>query len=251
MVKRALDSILATFGLAVTAPVLLCACLFVWLQDFRSPLYVAPRVGRGGKPFRMIKLRSMVVNADRSGVDSTAASDARITPIGKIVRAWKLDELSQLWNVIRGDMSLVGPRPNVANETARYTAEEQRLLDVRPGLTDFASIVFSDEGEILRNSVDPDLDYNRLIRPWKSQLALIYVDNRSLQVDLYLICATVLAATSKPAALRFLALLLKRLGASEDVCSVARRQPPLFPTAPPGADRPVIAADLYGSHAVA
>jgi len=97
----------------------------------------------------MVKLRSMVVRADRTGVDSTAGNDPRITIVGRLIRKLKLDELSQLWNVLKGDMSLVGPRPNVPREVALYTKEEDHLLDVRPGITDISSIVFADEGEIL------------------------------------------------------------------------------------------------------
>jgi len=107
----------------------------------------------------------MVVNADKSGVNSTSANDNRITAIGRFVRNFKLDEISQLWNVLLGDMSLAGPRLNVLNETDRYTPVERHLLDGRPGMTDIPSIVFSDEGAILENSDDPDLDYNWLIRP--------------------------------------------------------------------------------------
>src|SRR5687768_13405619 len=102
--------------------------LLVWWQDKHSPFYMAPRVGKHGRAFRMVKLRSMVVNADQTGVDSTSADDRRILPIGRFIRRFKLDELPQLWNVVRGDMSLVGPRPNVKRETDQYTKVERRLL---------------------------------------------------------------------------------------------------------------------------
>jgi len=195
----------------------------------------------------MAKLRSMVANADKAGIDSTSANDSRITPVGHVIRACKLDELSQLWNVLTGDMSLVGPRPNVANETGRYTQAEQKLLSVRPGITDISSIVFSDEGLILADSVDPDLDYNRLIRPWKSRLGILYIENRSLGLDLALIAATAVSAVSRRAALRLIDRILVSLNAPADVRDVARREHRLFPAPPPGASRPVIAADLYGS----
>jgi lipopolysaccharide/colanic/teichoic acid biosynthesis glycosyltransferase len=107
----------------------------------------------------------MVVNADKIGGISTAATDRRITPVGRLVRAYKLDELVQLWNVLKGDMSLVGPRPQVQTDAALYTQAEKRMLTVRPGITDPASIVFSDEGDILKDSADPDLLYNQIIRP--------------------------------------------------------------------------------------
>ena len=134
--------------------------ILIWIHDFHSPFYIAPRVGKSGQVFNMVKLRSMVVHADKTGVDSTSSSDPRITPIGHIVRKFKLDEFTQLWNVLKGDMSLVGPRPNVKRETDLYTRVEKGLLSVCPGITDFSSIVFSDENEMLRDSKDPDIDYN-------------------------------------------------------------------------------------------
>jgi lipopolysaccharide/colanic/teichoic acid biosynthesis glycosyltransferase len=114
----------------------------------------------------------MIKNADQSGVDSTGAADRRITPVGHFIRRYKLDEITQLWNVLKGDMSLVGPRPNVQRETDMYTGIERRLLSVKPGITDFSSIVFSDEGDILKDHADPDIAYNQLIRPGKSALGL-------------------------------------------------------------------------------
>ena len=117
----------------------------------------------------------MIVKADQTGVDSTAGDDKRITPIGRLVRKLKLDELSQLWNVLKGDMSLVGPRPNVPREVALYTSDENKLLEIRPGITDLSSIIFADEGDILHGAEDPDLRYHQIIRPWKSRLGLLYV----------------------------------------------------------------------------
>lgn len=185
--------------------------------------------------FRMVKLRSMVINADRTGVDSTAGGDPRITRVGHFIRNYKLDELTQLWNVLLGDMSLVGPRPNVKRETDLYTAEEKRLLSVKPGITDIASIVFADEGDILKGQVDPDLAYNQLIRPWKSRLGLFYVGNRSLTLDLCLIWLTALTLISRERALTSLVRLLARLGASEALVRVAGRKDALTPFPPPGA----------------
>ena len=124
--------------------------LAIWCQDGRSPFYLSPRVGRGNRDFAMIKLRTMVVGADRTGASSAAKSDARITPFGRFLRRWKLDELPQVVNVLAGHMSIVGPRPNVRlGGVNDYTREEMGLLAVRPGLTDLASIVFADEAEIL------------------------------------------------------------------------------------------------------
>ena len=136
--KRILDFILSLIGLVLFSPILLPTIFLVWIQDWHSPFYIAPRVGKNEKPFKMLKLRSMIVNADKSGVDSTASNDKRITGVGRFIRKYKLDELSQLWNVLIGDMSLVGPRPNVKRETDLYTIEEKKLLTVRPGITDFS-----------------------------------------------------------------------------------------------------------------
>ena len=148
--KRLMDISVALLALLLACPILALFCVLIFLQDFKSPIYISNRVGLGGRLFKMYKLRSMISGADKSGVASTAGDDLRITPIGQIVRRLKLDELVQLVNVLKGDMSLVGPRPNVKSETELYTTYEQRLLSVRPGITDFASIVFSDEAEILK-----------------------------------------------------------------------------------------------------
>ena len=157
------DIIVSFFSLLFISPILLIFMYLVYRQDKHSPFYIAPRVGRNGTMFKMVKLRSMSINADKSGVDSTSLDDVRITTVGHKIRKYKLDEFTQLWNVLIGDMSLVGPRPNVKRDTDLYTHVERKLLSIRPGITDFSSIVFSDEGEILEGKNDPDLSYNQLI----------------------------------------------------------------------------------------
>ena len=233
--KRLFDVLISLGGLILTAPLLIPVCVLIWSQDFASPFYIAPRVGKNSKIFKMVILRSMVNNADKSGVDSTGAHDKRITPVGKFVRSYKLDELAQLWNVLKGEMSLVSPRPNVQREVNLYTEVELGLLSVRPGITDISSIVFSDEGEILKDSQDPDLDYNQLIRPWKSRLGLFYVENSSLALDLKLILLTVVAIISREKALAGVQNILNDLGADDRLKKVARRQDKLTPCPPPGA----------------
>ena len=232
--KRLLDISASFLGLLAFSPLLLPVMFLVWWQDRHSPFYLAPRVGKNEVMFTMVKLRSMIVNADRSGVDSTSASDQRITGVGRFIRRYKLDELTQLWNVLLGDMSLVGPRPNVKRETDLYTRDEKRLLSVKPGITDFASIVFSDEGDILKDSADPDLDYNRLIRPWKSRLGLHYVDHSSLLIDVRLILLTVNAIVSRSTALKRVSALLANTGADSNLVKIAQRNQPLQPAPPPG-----------------
>lgn len=234
--KRSIDFVAAFLGLLLTSPLLLPVLFLVWLQDFKSPFYIATRVGKDEKNFSMIKLRSMVVNEVNSGPDSTSLGDSRITPVGHFIRKYKLDELSQLWNVLLGDMSLVGPRPNVRNETDLYTMEEKKLLSVKPGITDFSSIVFSDEGAILENKTDPDLAYNQLIRPWKSRLGVIYIEHQSVILDIQLIVFTVVAIVSRTKALGWVANTLIRLGVSKEVVAVSWRSSELYPYPPPGSN---------------
>lgn len=234
--KRFFDVATAGLALLVLSPLLLVLALLIWLQDYHSPFYIAARTGKDEKPYRMVKFRSMVVRADNSGVDSTASNDPRITALGRFVRRLKLDELPQLWNVFKGDMSLVGPRPNVKRETDMYTVEERRLLSIRPGITDIASIVFSDEGEILAGSLDPDLRYNQVIRPWKSRLGLLYVSSRGpLLLDLRLIKLTIMNIFDRPAALSSLSRIIEAYGGDRELIEVALRRDRLRPAAPPGA----------------
>ncbi len=232
--KRCLDLAASFFGLLILSPLLGVLLLLIWLQDFRSPFYIAPRVLRRGQTFRMVKLRSMVVNADKIGGSSTAATDRRVTWVGRLVRRYKLDELMQLWNVLKGEMSLVGPRPQVRRDVDLYTEEEYHLFDVKPGITDFSSIVFSDEGDVLKGSDDPDLKYNQVIRPWKSRLGLFYAKHSSVWLNLRLILLTVIAIVSRPKALAGVQKLLRQLGADEQLIQLAGRTEPLKPYPPPG-----------------
>jgi len=241
--KRPIDFIVALLGLIALSPVLLIVSVLIWLQDRRSPFYVADRVGRDERPFRMVKFRSMAVNADKSGVDSTSSDDVRITAIGRLVRRTKLDELPQLWNVLRGQMSLVGPRPNVEREVRLYSTEEKRLLSIRPGITDLASIVFADEGEILQGQDDPDIAYNQLIRPGKNRLGLFYVENHTRALDLQVIVLTVMSALSRRRALAGVAGAIERRGADPALVTIARREEPLQPIPPPGRDTIVTSRD--------
>ena len=241
--KRPIDFIVALLGLIALSPVLLIVSVLIWLQDRRSPFYVADRVGRDERFFRMVKFRSMAVNADKSGVDSTSSDDVRITAIGRLVRRTKLDELPQLWNVLRGQMSLVGPRPNVEREVRLYSTEEKRLLSIRPGITDLASIVFADEGEILHGQDDPDVAYNQLIRPGKNRLGLFYVENHTRAMDLQVVVLTVMNAISRRRALAGAAGAIQRRGADPGLVAIARREEPLQPTPPPGMDSIVTSRD--------
>jgi lipopolysaccharide/colanic/teichoic acid biosynthesis glycosyltransferase len=168
----------------------------IWLRirrDGDGPvLYSGTRVGKGGRPFKMYKFRTMVVDADRIGGPNTPADDERLTKIGRTLRKYKLDELPQLVNVLRGEMSFVGPRPQVAQEVATYSEEERQLLQVRPGITDWASLRFHNEGEILRGQPDPDRAYAELIRPEKMRLGLEYVRRATLKDDVAILVQTAL-----------------------------------------------------------
>ncbi|MBF0153774.1 MAG: sugar transferase [Magnetococcales bacterium] len=237
--KRLVDILFSAVGLVVLSPLLLTFIYLVWRQDRHSPFYIPFRVGKDGVPFKMVKLRSMVVNADKSGVDSTSSGDSRITPVGHMIRRYKLDEFMQLWNVLIGDMSLVGPRPNVSREVDLYTDVERGLLKIKPGITDFSSIVFSDEGDILKDSSDPDLDYNRLIRPWKNRMGLFYVEHSNVVLDFQLILLTIMAIVSRDNALKGVSELLQRCSAPEEMVRVALRDRPLTPHPPPGSDQVV------------
>lgn len=242
--KRIFDVIASLFGLLLFSPLLIFVTLLIYIQDLKSPFYISSRVGKNEKYFKIIKLRSMVINADKKGVDSTASNDERITRIGRFIHRYKLDELSQLWNVIKGDMSLVGPRPNVKRETDIYTFKEKELLTVKPGITDFASIVFADEGEILAGFPNPDISYNQLIRPGKSELGLFYILHQSFLLDLSILFLTVISIFSRESSLIITTSILKKLGAKIELVELASRKKPLIPMPPPGATKIVTTREI-------
>ncbi len=240
MIKRLFDIFISFFGLLFFSPFLIIVIFLIWIEDKKSPFYITQRLGKGEKQFNMIKLRSMLVDADKSGVVSSSNNDMRITPIGHKIRKYKLDEFIQLWNVLNGDMSLVGPRPNVKDETDLYTDIEKKLLLVRPGITDFSSIVFSDEGEILEGKENPNLTYNQLIRPWKSRLGLIYINNQSFLLDIKIIIHTLVAIFSRQRALNWVVSQLKLFNVDSKVVKISKREQDLYPFPPPGSDKVVI-----------
>ena len=234
MIKLALDLVVSISIMILLGPFLLVVLLIVYFQDFHNPLYIAERIGKNGKTFNMYKIRSMIIDAELTGVDSTSNDDARITKVGKFIRKFKIDELSQLINVIIGNMSLVGPRPNVSRETDLYTTEEKEILSIKPGITDFSSIIFSDEGEILEGSSDPDLDYNQLIRPWKSRLALVYLDKRSIFLDLYILFLTAISFINRDFSRRRISRYLASIRSDAELVNIALRKGPLKKGVPPG-----------------
>lgn len=193
VMKRLFDIVVSFCGVIVISPLL--AALAVWIiLDSPGPVfYRGLRAGRCGRPFRIYKLRTMARNAEQTGGAETPADDPRITRAGHFLRKYKLDELPQLINVLRGEMSLVGPRPEVMDEVMLYTTDEMELLLVRPGITDWASVKFRDEDEMLRGSADPHGTYHELIRPEKVRLGLKYVQDHSFFTDLYILFRTFLA----------------------------------------------------------
>lgn len=188
--KRVFDLTFSTLGLLLLAPLLVTVSVAIKLSSPGPVFYRGERIGLKGKPFFILKFRSMVEEAESIGGSSTPVDDPRITGVGHFLRRWKLDELPQLINVWKGEMSIVGPRPQVAWAVERYRDEDRRLLWVRPGITDWASIRFRHEGDILKGSEDPDEAYFRLIEPEKIRLGLEYVDNHSFIEDMRIILAT-------------------------------------------------------------
>lgn len=202
--KRLFDLTVAAAGLIVLSPVLLVLAVLIKLDDGGPIFYRGVRVGRNGRPFRVIKFRTMRIDAEAVGGPSTASDDVRITRVGRWLRRSKLDELPELGNVLRGEMSLVGPRPEVQDYVRLMTEDERAVLSVRPGLTDWATLWNSDEGAVLAGSADPERAYLELIRPEKIRLQLEYVRNRSFWTDLVILVQTVAAIVlrTKPEALR-------------------------------------------------
>jgi len=195
--KRIFDLLLVIPGLIVLSPVFLLI-FFLISRDSDGPiLFRQKRVGLNGQVFNVLKFRTMIVNAEQKGAKITTSGDSRITKTGCWLRKYKLDELPQLINVLKGDMSLVGPRPEVPEYVEFYTDEQKKkVLSVLPGITDRASIEFRNENDILKNSKDPVQDYKEKILPIKLDYYEKYVEERSLWLDLKLIIKTIVAIGS-------------------------------------------------------
>jgi len=190
MLKQGFDIIFSLAGLLILSPFLLSIAILIKLDSRGSVFYRGIRVGKSGKLFKIYKFRTMVMNAEEIGGPSTADDDARITRVGKIIRKYKIDELPQLINILEGDMSFVGPRPEVPFYVNMFTEEERAILSIRPGITDWASLWNPDEGAILSMSSDPEKTYMEKIRPQKIRLQLKYINNYSFWIDLEIILKT-------------------------------------------------------------
>jgi lipopolysaccharide/colanic/teichoic acid biosynthesis glycosyltransferase len=193
MIKKIFDFLVSFFGLIIFSPLFLIIAILIKLDSEGPVFYRGVRIGQFGKPFRIFKFRTMVKNAEELGGPSTSADDPRLTKIGKFLRRYKLDELPQLINVLKGEMSLIGPRPEVKMYVDMLKPEEkEKILSVRPGMTDLASLWDFHEEEILKGSEDPEKAYMEKIRPKKIQLQLEYVKNRSFLLDLKIIFKTLI-----------------------------------------------------------
>lgn len=192
-VKRAMDVLLSATGLALLSPVLLACAAAIKLDSPGPALYRQVRVGRGGREFRIFKLRTMTDGADGRGMQITVGGDARITRVGAVLRKYKLDELAQLLNVLRGEMSFVGPRPEVPRYVRLYSQAQRKVLLVRPGITDLASIAYRNENDLLARSDDPERTYVEKVMPAKLELNRRYIVEFSLLGDLRLIGRTIRA----------------------------------------------------------
>ena len=188
--KRLFDIVVSLIALVVFSPLLLAVAIWVKMDSPGPVFYRGKRAGRGNQPFGIFKFRSMVMNADKIGGSSTSGEDPRVTRSGRFIRRYKIDELSQLMNVLIGDMSIVGPRPEILAYTSKYEGEFLEILAVRPGITDWASIWNSDEGGVLAGAKDPDRAYEILIQPTKLRLQLQYVRERTFWMDLKIIVYT-------------------------------------------------------------
>lgn len=193
MLKRAIDVVASTLALAILCPVMVVIAIIVKLDSPGQILYRAVRVGRSGRRFRMLKFRSMIENADRLGPAVSVEHDPRITRMGIWLRKTKLDELPQFFNVLVGDMSLVGPRPEAPEFVSRYSADDLEVLSVRPGITDWASIRGVDEGRALALAEDPQREYTSSLLAEKVRLQREYVRNHNLRMDLRILLCTAMA----------------------------------------------------------
>ena len=177
---RFFDTLFSIIGLVLLSPLFTVLYFLIRIESQGGGFYSQERIGKNGKPFKLFKFRSMRIGSDKKGLITIGEKDNRITKTGFILRKYKLDELPQLWNVFIGDMSLVGPRPEVKKYTDLYTKEQKQVLQVRPGITDWASIKYVDENKILGESKDSDDAYVNLIMPNKIKLNMVYIQHQTL-----------------------------------------------------------------------
>lgn len=190
--KRIFDFLLSLIGVIILSPIFIIVSISIKIDSEGSVLFLQKRVGRYGKEFNIYKFRTMVTDAERLGKQITVGKDNRITRVGAFLRKFKIDELPQLFNVLKGDMSLVGPRPEVPKYVDLYTDEQRKVLDVRPGITDMASLRYKDENDILGKVENPEEYYINVIMKDKLRLNLEYIEKSNVFFDIYLIVKTVI-----------------------------------------------------------
>lgn len=192
IIKRIFDIVCSGLGLIILSPFLLFVAIRIKMGSDGPVFFKQIRVGEKGREFKILKFRTMVVDAEKLGRQITVGNDSRITKIGAFLRKYKIDELPQLINVFKGDMSLVGPRPEVPRYVNMYTEEQRRVLDVKPGITDLASIRYRDENELLGQAENPDEFYINTIMPDKLALNMEYINKSNVFLDIYIILQTIL-----------------------------------------------------------
>ncbi|MCD2502379.1 sugar transferase [Clostridium sp. NSJ-145] len=191
-IKRIFDFFLALIGIIVISPILIIVSIAIKLDSPGKVMFLQRRVGRYGKEFNIYKFRTMIPNAEKVGKQITVGKDNRITKVGAFLRKYKIDELPQLFNVLKGEMSLVGPRPEVPKYVALYTEEQKKVLSVRPGITDLASLKYSDENDILGKVDNPEEYYINVIMKDKLNLNLEYIEKSNVFFDISLIIKTII-----------------------------------------------------------
>lgn len=191
-IKRIFDFVVSLIGAIVLSPILLIVAIAIKIDSKGKILFLQKRVGRNGKPFYIYKFRTMVTDAEKLGKQITVGEDNRITKVGAFLRKYKIDELPQLLNVVKGDMSLVGPRPEVPRYVELYNEEERKVLEVRPGITDLASLRYKDENDILGKVENPEEYYINVIMKDKLKLNLEYIEKSNILFDISLIFKTII-----------------------------------------------------------
>ncbi len=189
--KRIIDILFSFLGLCFLSPIFIILILCISLESSGGPFYLQERIGKNERPFKLIKFRSMKTGSDKKGLLTIGSKDSRITKTGYFIRKYKLDELPQLINVLIGQMSLVGPRPEVRKYTELYTVEQKKVLTVKPGITDYASLEYFEESDLLNKSTNPEQTYISEILPAKLSINLKYIEKNSIQEDFSIIMKTI------------------------------------------------------------
>ncbi|MCB0722469.1 MAG: sugar transferase [Ignavibacteriae bacterium] len=192
MLKRTFDVVVSFLGLVMLFPFLIIIAAIIVIDSKGGVFFLQDRVGKNGKVFKIIKFRTMTVGSDKKSLLTIGQKDSRITRVGYFLRKFKIDEIPQLINVLKGDMSFVGPRPEVEKYVALYNEEQLKVLTVRPGITDFASIQYKDESTLLANADDPETFYVSEVMPAKLKLNFYYINNRNFMLDVKIIFKTIL-----------------------------------------------------------